>query len=180
MKPSDLPVFETDRLFAGVWDLELAAQALEIYSDPLVCEHVPDLRCRSIEEMQSKIQWGIDRNKNWEPPMGSFPVFLKSTGRMIGTALIKNLPDGQRNLTEDIEIGWHLGSRHWGNGYATEFGRELIRIGLDDLQLKQLYAVTDITNVASQAVCRRLGMQHLGQTDKYYGSTLELFRIASD
>jgi RimJ/RimL family protein N-acetyltransferase len=35
--------------------------------------------------------------------------------------------------------------------------------------------VVYLGNLRSLAVCRRLGMIHRGQTDRYYGVTLELF-----
>ena len=99
------------------------------------------------------------------------------TDQMVGTALIKNLPDAEKNFTEDIEIGWHLAYDFWGQGLATEFGRELIRIGFEDAACSVIYAVTDLENYPSQAVCKRLGMDHVGQTEKYYGQRLELFQI---
>ena len=34
-------------------------------------------------------------------------------------------------------------------------------------------------NDASMAVCRRLGMAHLGPTTKYYDTELELFQVAA-
>lgn len=179
MKESDLPVFETERLIAKRWDPAIVDQALEIYSDPLVTRHMPMMRCTTREEMLAKIEWGIERNKKWDEPLGSFPVFLKETDRMVGTALIKYLPDGDENLTDDIEIGWHLGSAYWGQGYATEFGNELLRIGFG-LGLSEIFAVTGLENLPSQAVCKRLGMEHLGQTEKYYGERVELFVIRSD
>jgi RimJ/RimL family protein N-acetyltransferase len=174
MQADDLPIFETERLFAQRWHLDLAEQALEIYSDPRVTEHIPTMHCNSVSEMIAKIEWAIERNKNWDEPLGSFPVFLKSSKRMIGTALMKNLPDENEDLTDDIEIGWHLGSPHWGQGFATEFGNELVRIGFD-LGLPVLYAVTGLENKASQDVCQRIGMKPLGRTRKFYGQELELF-----
>jgi RimJ/RimL family protein N-acetyltransferase len=38
-------------------------------------------------------------------------------------------------------------------------------------------ALVDPEDARSQAVCRRVGMTHLGQTDEYYGVTLELFEL---
>jgi RimJ/RimL family protein N-acetyltransferase len=93
-----------------------------------------------------------------------------------------------------VEIGWHLNPDHWGFGYATEAGQGVIALALGpgpaelaaaDLAgrparppLDRVLAVVDPDNVRSQAVCRRLGMTHLGQTDQYYGLTLELFELA--
>ena len=46
--------------------------------------------------------------------------------------------------------------------------------------LETVYAVTHPGNVASQRLCRRLGMTHLGRTDRYYRMTCELFRVSGE
>ena len=43
--------------------------------------------------------------------------------------------------------------------------------------VEEVFAVVRPDNTASLAVCRRIGMQPLGRTDRYYDSELELFRI---
>lgn len=180
MSHTDEPVmFETSRLFALRWSVSIAEQALEIYGDPKVTEFIAPMHCSTIQEMESKIEWIMERNRTkWDEPLGSFPVFLRATGQMVGTALIKNLPDGNDVLTPKIEIGWHLGHQFWGQGLATEFGNELLRIGFEELNLPVLYAVTGLTNIASQAVCGRLGMRATGRTKEFYGQELELFEMS--
>jgi RimJ/RimL family protein N-acetyltransferase len=45
--------------------------------------------------------------------------------------------------------------------------------------LDQVLAVVKPDNHQSQAVCRRLGMEHVGLTDRYYGMPLELLRTGA-
>lgn len=45
----------------------------------------------------------------------------------------------------------------WGNGYATEAARELLRWGYDALDLNRVQAETDTRNVASARVLEKLG-----------------------
>ena len=103
----------------------------------------------------------------------------RSTGHLLGTALlVPLLGSGEKLLpTGETEIGWHLHPRAWGKGYATEAGNAVMayaaRSGIDPV-----LAVTWPENTASQAVCRRLGMRHAGQTDRYYNVTCELFTTA--
>jgi len=40
-------------------------------------------------------------------------------------------------------------------------------------------AVTAPANTASQKVCERIGMQHLGQTTRYYNALCELFEATA-
>jgi ribosomal-protein-alanine N-acetyltransferase len=53
-------------------------------------------------------------------------------------------------------------------------------LGFADQNLEQIFAVTGPNNQKSQRVARRLGMKAQGLTDKYYGQTVELFKITSD
>ena len=46
-----------------------------------------------------------------------------------------------------------------------------------NLDLETIYAVTLPQNTRSMSVCRRVGMRHLGRTDKFYNMLTELFAI---
>ena len=46
--------------------------------------------------------------------------------------------------------------------------------------LDEVFAVVRPANAASVAVCRRSGMAELGLTDRYYATTMELYRPAAD
>jgi RimJ/RimL family protein N-acetyltransferase len=89
-----------------------------------------------------------------------------------GTVLFKPLPNG----VGEVEVGWHLHPDAWGNGYATEAARAVIDRGFD-AGLPEVYAVVRPGNEPSLAVCRRLGMQHLGRMRRWYDVDLEAFRL---
>lgn len=109
-----------------------------------------------------------------DPTYGVWCVALREGGTAVGTVLLLPLADGDG----EVEVGWHLHPDHWGNGYATEAARAVIQRGLD-AGLDEVVAVVNPDNLPSQAVCRRLGMVHLGTTTQYYGMPLELFRTTS-
>ena len=89
---------------------------------------------------------------------------------------MKLLPlSGSGEASADTEVGWHLHSEAWGNGYAAEAGQRLLDRAWKH-GLTTVYAVTYPENLAPQAVCRRLGMTHLGRTDRYNDVACELFR----
>ena len=79
----------------------------------------------------------------------------------------------------EVEAGWHLHPDHSGNGYATEAASGAIARGLA-AGLPEVLAVVRPDNAASQAVCRRLGMQARGLSERYYGTALEVFSTAPD
>jgi RimJ/RimL family protein N-acetyltransferase len=111
------------------------------------------------------------------PIHGIWAITTAAEGRLVGNLLLKPIPlsAGQPSgRPNDVEIGWHLHPDAWGHGYATEAADAV----LDDAfsrGLAKVIAVTNIENHASQAVCRRLGMTHLGRTMRYYDAPHELF-----
>ena len=106
---------------------------------------------------------------------GIMALLRKDDDALVGTILLKRLPDRNFEPTNDWEVGWHLRRSVWGAGYASEAGAAALAYGLDTLALPQIFAVVDSANLASRKVVERLGMSYLGQTDRYYGETLDLF-----
>ncbi|MBG0567598.1 GNAT family N-acetyltransferase [Actinoplanes aureus] len=100
----------------------------------------------------------------------------RRSGRLLGTALLVRLMASGDPMepADETEIGWHLHPDAWGNGYATEAANAVLAYAAR-MGLPTVLAVSYPENTASQAVCRRLGMRHLGQTDRYYNLTCELF-----
>lgn len=62
------------------------------------------------------------------------------------------------------ELGWCIGSRHQGNGYATEAVEELLRICFEDLSLRRVTANCFADNEASWRLMERLGMRREAYT----------------
>jgi RimJ/RimL family protein N-acetyltransferase len=103
-------------------------------------------------------------------------VVPRGEARPVGTVLLVVMPDGSGAPTGDVEVGWHFHPDHWGKGYATEAARGAVQHGFA-AGLSEVYAVVRPDNAPSLAVCRRLRMDHLGRTDRYYGVSLETFRL---
>jgi len=167
--PTRPTVFETERLLARAWSLDDAEAVWDLYRRPEVVRYIGGQSQETVDQAREYLRFLIDRNAGWPDGYGSFPMFRKSDGRLVGTAVFKRLPDVDGNPSEDTEIGWHLHPEVWGQGLATEIGRALIRHGFDDLGLDVLHAVVEPPNVRSSAVALRLGMEHLGRTTAYYG-----------
>jgi RimJ/RimL family protein N-acetyltransferase len=110
-----------------------------------------------------------------DPIHGIWLITAVGDGRRLGNLLLKPIPlSAGEGGPGDVEIGWHLHPDAWGHGYATE-AAEVVMADAFDRGLPRVIAVTMPENHASQAVCRRLGMTHLGRMTRYYGSTMELF-----
>jgi RimJ/RimL family protein N-acetyltransferase len=162
-------VFETERLVARAWSLDDAEDAWDLYRRPEVVRYIGGKTQDTVEAAREHLRFLIERNAGWPAGYGSFPLFLRDGGRMVGTAIVKRLPDARDRPSEDTEIGWHLHPDVWGRGLATEIGRRLLRHGFETLGLDEIHAVVEPPNTASSAVALRLGMAHVGRTTAYYG-----------
>jgi RimJ/RimL family protein N-acetyltransferase len=98
-----------------------------------------------------------------EPHLGRWAAVERSTGIPAGTVVLIPLPDGNG----EVEIGWHFHPDSWGKGLASEAAAALLARAFVD-GLEEVWAVTDLDNDRSAAVCRRIGMQLLGITNRWY------------
>jgi RimJ/RimL family protein N-acetyltransferase len=169
--------FRTDRLIARDWRTADAPGAFAIYGRDEVMRWLgphPRVAVPSLEQMRVRLDAMAERAAI-EPDYGLWPLQLRSSGELVGTVLLQPLP-----ASEQVEIGWHLNPDYWGRGYATEAARGALALAFGARGLDRVVAVVDPDNVRSLAVCRRLGMTHLGQTGDYFGLTLELFELTRD
>lgn len=81
-------------------------------------------------------------------------VELRSDKTLIGSCNISNVKP------ESIEthLGWHYGSKYWGNGYATEAARALLYIGFRLGNVSGIYADCFADNKASVRIMEKIGM----------------------
>jgi RimJ/RimL family protein N-acetyltransferase len=167
--------FETERLIARTWRPEDAERAFDIYSRLEVAKWL-GAEPRPLESMdEAKYlvrRWAELNDENLDT--GRWALERKSDGAVVGTVILLDLPDGDGEL----EVGWHLHPDSWGHGYATEAARGALTLAFGR-GLGEVLAVVRPDNAPSLAVCRRLGMEELGLTDRYYGTSLELFRATS-
>ena len=87
-----------------------------------------------------------------------WPVERKADGAVIGMAGLlamgADLPPGPA-----LEVGWRFAPAAWGHGYATEAAKGALAWGFANRpQAPEIIAITARTNLASQAVMKRLGM----------------------
>jgi RimJ/RimL family protein N-acetyltransferase len=127
----------------------------------------------SLEQAQRRLQRWQDVA---EAGLGLWAITLNRHDPPVGTALLVRLPDRDGELTDDVEIGWHLHPDCWGNGYATEAAQRLLEHAWD-LDIAEVNAVAHPGNDRSVAVMERLGLEPQGATDRWYGVTLDWWLV---
>jgi RimJ/RimL family protein N-acetyltransferase len=167
-------VMETERTRLRPWDSSEADRVFDIYSRWEVSKWLggePKVMA-SREEAEKAIVRFEERGDEGDG-YGFWAVERKDDGVVAGTLLLVPLKGGERR---EIEIGWHFHPDSWGSGLATESATAVRDYGWR-LGLPEIHAVVCAGNDASMAVCRRLGMEHLGSTTQFYDVALEHFRV---
>ena len=161
----------TDRLIARPWTLDEAdlAAAYDVYSRPEVARWIGS----PVEAAEIRVRIERWSEPTPDPTYGVWAIEERTEpGRAVGSVMLRPLPPDE----EDVEIAWHLHPSRWGRGYATEIGRAAAQRAFDT-GIEEVFAIVRPGNARSSAVARRLGMEYVGRTDKYYGLHAELFRL---
>ncbi|CAM5650534.1 MULTISPECIES: GNAT family N-acetyltransferase [Streptomyces] len=164
----------TDRLVLRPWSVDDAVNAITVYGHGEVARWLaPAMSAVDDETAMAAVlkQW-IDECSALEPPAGRWAVELADGGELIGGAAVLPLPpDGV-----DLEIGWQLAPAHWGHGLATEAGHAVAHYTFTQ-GVDEVFAVVRPRNTRGAATARRVGMEWVGETQKYYGLTLQIYRL---
>lgn len=88
---------------------------------------------------------------------GLWALELAGTGEFLGFTGLNPMPDGVPGA-DGMEVGWRLARRAWHRGYATEAATAAVGVAFDGIGLDELWSMTAVLNVPSQAVMRRIGM----------------------
>jgi RimJ/RimL family protein N-acetyltransferase len=163
----------TERLVLRPWTADDAEAALTAYGNGEVArwlapemDTVPDLAA-----MRLVLQQWAAEDARLLTPAGRWAVELRADHSLIGGATLLPLaPD------DEFEIGWQLTPAAWGHGYASETGLALARWAFDQ-GIEQVIAVVRPTNKRAEAMVRRLGMEWVGETEKYHNLRLQVFRL---
>jgi RimJ/RimL family protein N-acetyltransferase/N-acetylglutamate synthase-like GNAT family acetyltransferase len=102
--------------------------------------------------------------QHWEEHgLGWWAVELRSTGELLGWNGLQYLPD-----TEEVEVGYLLSRRRWGQGLATEGAQAALRFGIETPRLGSIIGVVHPENIASQRVLEKAGLTLINEAD-YFG-----------
>lgn len=159
----EIAVMETERLvLRRFMETDVIGLWREVYSDAEVVWHYNGGRVFALEEVRELVL----RRRNggqW----GYWTVLVKETGELIGQVHLDpyvnlewyRVPEEADILcrTPEVHLGFAFGRRFWGQGYAAEACRELIRYAFCELRLARLLGGADIGNLRSVRLHERLG-----------------------
>ncbi len=152
--------FQTDRLILRPWlDADRGPYA-DMMADPQVGSWLGS----TLTAEQANAH--IDRSLAELAASGSgwLAIERRADGAFLGAALMREIP-ANHPLGGEIEVGWRLARRAWGEGYATEAARAVLADGFSRLGPSRIVAFTAVTNTRSRAVMERLGMAREASMD---------------
>jgi [ribosomal protein S5]-alanine N-acetyltransferase len=88
----------------------------------------------------------------------TFGVELAEHKQLIGAVGLREIDQEH----SQAEMGFWIGINWWGNGYATEAAKSVIRYGFEELSLNRIYAHHMVRNPASGRVLEKVGMKREG------------------
>jgi [ribosomal protein S5]-alanine N-acetyltransferase len=169
-------LLRTDRLLVRDWMVADAEAALKLFGHDAVIrwlhqlDHIPNA-----DAMHGVLQGWAAQQHDMAPGTGRWALVLRDGGALVGGISLLPMPVPEA----DVEIEYHLAPEYWGRGYITEASRALARWAFDH-SLVELFALVDPANSRAAATARRIGMEWVGESDKYHGKRLQVFRLRPD
>ncbi len=147
-------MIETDRLILRAFRDEDREAFAAINGDPRVGDWLGGVIDRAASDaMLNRINAHIDEH-GW----GLWAAERKVDQRLIGFIGLSTVKADALPVGPAIEMGWRLAHDAWGGGLATEGAQAALAWGFAHVDTKEIIAFTASTNLASQAVMRRIGM----------------------
>lgn len=164
----------TLRLLLRPWSTSDAESALSIFGNDEVARWLAPAMTRiaDVDAMRDLIQTWIEERHDSPRPTGRWAIEEAATGQVVGAGSILPMPP----FGQDLEIAWQLAPASWGQGFATEAGHALAHYAFSRGE-DEVFAVVRPRNTRGLATARRVGLEWVGETDKYYDLQLQVFRL---
>jgi RimJ/RimL family protein N-acetyltransferase len=150
---------ETERLILRELVVSDANGLFAVDSDPDVNIYLGNNPVKSIEQTNEIIKF--IRNQYIENGIGRWAMIEKNTHNFIGWAGLKLVKETTNNHCNYYDLGYRLNKNYWGKGFATEAAKASVDYGINQLNLKDIYAIADSNNVASKKVLEKVGLKFI-------------------
>ncbi|UVI31076.1 GNAT family N-acetyltransferase [Paenibacillus spongiae] len=150
------PTFETERLILRPWMLTDASAVRELAGEREVADTTLSIP-HPYPEGAAESWIGACRHRASEGNGYSFAIVRKDRQMLIGCISLNIAKPHRRG-----ELAYWVGSSFWGNGFATEAAKQIVRYGFLELNLNKINAAAMTRNPASSNVMIKVGMQHEG------------------
>ena len=165
---------ETDRLILREIVPEDEEGLFQLDSDPEVHRFLGNRPVKNIEQTREMIQF--IRKQYIDNGIGRWAIIEKDTNNFVGWTGLKLVTEITNNRVNYYDLGYRLIKSQWGKGYATETANASLQYAFEELNLKEVFAITDIRNISSKNVLEKAGL-NLIETFDYDGIQHNWFNI---
>jgi len=165
-------VLTTPRLRLRPWRLDDADAALAVYGSAEVARWLSPAMARVADPAAMREVLAGWLAEELAAPCGRWAVELSATGALVGGVGVLPLPPEG----DDLEVVWQLAPGAWGEGYAAEAGHAVAHLAFES-GVEELFAVVRTQNGRGAATAQRVGMEWVGETEKYYDLRLQVYRL---
>ena len=147
--------FETERLLLRPTESEDAPFIMALLNMPKWLKYIGDRNVRSLKDAQNYI------NNKIKPQFarlayGNYTVIRKRDGVKLGTCGLYD-----REGLSGVDIGFGFLPEYEKKGYALESSLKVMELAINDFKLKQINAITNKDNIASQNLLKKLGLRYI-------------------
>jgi [ribosomal protein S5]-alanine N-acetyltransferase len=161
----------TERLVLRGWTADDAGQALGAYGEVARWLAPAMDKIADLAAMRVVLQQWAAEDARMLTPAGRWAIERRQDGQVIGGATLLPLPPD-----DEFEMGWQLHPQAWGHGYATEAGLALAGWAFGQ-GIEQVIALVRPANKRAVSTVGRLGMEWVGETEKYHDLRLQEYRL---
>lgn len=149
-------ILETERLILRRWSLDDAGALFEICRDAEVMRYIGTRKpYTTLAEAEKFLHWAVAYQK--ENGFCRWAVVEKASGKIIGSCGF-----AYPHATPEVELGYLFDRAVWGKGFATEAASACLDYGFGKLGFREIIAITDLENIASQKVLEKIGFTQRG------------------
>lgn len=160
----------TDHLIYRVPQPSDAQRLFTIYSDPKTNLFNPAGPMKDLVEAQCLLNRWIE---HWDKHLyGAWAIARSDAPEHVigfGGISVHDYLAEQR-----VNLGYRFAVEAWGQGYATQLGRDALKYAFEKLCLPEVYGLVRPDHIASVRVLEKIGMQPFGQLDDVPGKAPSL------
>lgn len=158
---SSLPKISTERLLIRPIKESDAKDIFDYASNPVITKFLCWDAHKDLADTKKFIQTVlINYAYNKPAPWG---VIYKENNKLIGTIGFDNKWDIENKCAE---LGYALSQEYWNKGLMTEAVTALLNYIFQNTDINRIEALIDVENIASQKICKKVGMEYEGTLRK--------------
>ena len=143
-------ILETERIILRTFTLQDLASLHELHSHANVMKYLIGGTRAKLSDTEMDLQKYLEHQEKYR--FGKWAMIHKLSGEFMGRAGLVTIPD-----SKEIDLGYALHKKFWGQGYATEIAQALVEYANINLKGHTLVGLVKEGNQASVNILQKIG-----------------------